>query len=62
MGVARLALLEDAEELTALLVSNREFLAPWDPARAEEFFTVAVGSLSMGLRGGHFSRRVSGTG
>ena len=29
----------DAEELAALLVANREFLAPFEPVRPERFFT-----------------------
>jgi ribosomal-protein-alanine N-acetyltransferase len=32
---------EDAEELAAVLVENREFLAPFEPIRGEEFFTAA---------------------
>jgi ribosomal-protein-alanine N-acetyltransferase len=32
---------EDAAELAALLVENRAFLAPFEPLREEEFFTVA---------------------
>jgi ribosomal-protein-alanine N-acetyltransferase len=32
---------EDAAELSALLVENRDFLAPFEPVRGEEFFTVA---------------------
>jgi ribosomal-protein-alanine N-acetyltransferase len=32
--------LEDAGELSALLVENREFLAPFEPVRDERFFTV----------------------
>jgi ribosomal-protein-alanine N-acetyltransferase len=32
---------DDAEELTALFVANREFLAPFEPIRGEEFFTAA---------------------
>ncbi len=31
---------EDADELSALLVENREFLAPFEPVRDERFFTV----------------------
>ena len=31
----------DAGELAALLVENREFLAPFEPVRTERFFTVA---------------------
>lgn len=38
--VTRLASVDDAEELTSVLRANREFLAPWDPARAESYFTV----------------------
>ncbi|HEY8107227.1 MAG TPA: GNAT family protein [Gaiellaceae bacterium] len=30
----------DAEEITALYVANRRFLAPFEPERTEEFFTV----------------------
>jgi ribosomal-protein-alanine N-acetyltransferase len=30
---------EDAEELAALYVANRDFLAPFEPARLPEFFT-----------------------
>jgi len=30
---------EDAEELAALYAANREFLAPYDPVRPEDFFT-----------------------
>jgi [ribosomal protein S5]-alanine N-acetyltransferase len=31
---------EDAPAVTKLLVDNREFLAPWEPVRPEEFFTL----------------------
>lgn len=31
---------EDAGELAALVVENREFLAPFEPVRDEDFFTV----------------------
>jgi [ribosomal protein S5]-alanine N-acetyltransferase len=31
---------EDAAELAGLLIENREFLAPFEPARDERFFTV----------------------
>lgn len=30
---------EDAEELAALYAANREFLAPYEPIRREDFFT-----------------------
>jgi [ribosomal protein S5]-alanine N-acetyltransferase len=32
---------EDAAELAALYLANREFLAPFEPARPPEFFTAA---------------------
>ncbi|NEK58347.1 GNAT family N-acetyltransferase [Geodermatophilus sabuli] len=32
---------DDVPALTRLLVANREFLAPWDPERPEEYFTEA---------------------
>jgi len=32
---------EDAEELAALYLANREFLAPFEPVRPPEFFTAA---------------------
>lgn len=35
----RLAEVEDADELAALLVANRAFLEPWEPSRAESWFT-----------------------
>ncbi|MCE1174700.1 MAG: GNAT family N-acetyltransferase [Propionibacteriales bacterium] len=31
--------LDDAERLAELFVANREFLAPWEPVRPEEYFT-----------------------
>lgn len=36
----RLIAVADAEALTELVTRNREFMAPWDPVRPEEFFTV----------------------
>ncbi|MFF3288347.1 hypothetical protein [Streptomyces sp. NPDC003023] len=36
----RPALPGDAEALCAAHVDNRDHLAPWEPRRAEEFFTV----------------------
>ena len=33
--------LEDAEPLTDLLCINRDFLAPWQPVQAPDFFTLA---------------------
>lgn len=39
MTTTRLITTGDAAELTALLLANREFLAPWEPVRSDEFFT-----------------------
>ncbi len=36
---SRLVRVEDAPDLAALVCRNREFMAPWDPARPEEFFS-----------------------
>jgi ribosomal-protein-alanine N-acetyltransferase len=33
---------DDVPALTRLLVANREFLAPWDPERPDEYFTEGV--------------------
>jgi [ribosomal protein S5]-alanine N-acetyltransferase len=41
MGTLRALTSEDADELAALLVENREFLAPFEPVRAKAFFTAA---------------------
>ncbi|MBU2662070.1 GNAT family N-acetyltransferase [Actinoplanes bogorensis] len=35
----RLATVEDAAEMAAVLTANRKFLAPWDPDRSDEYFT-----------------------
>lgn len=42
METTRPVTVDDAEELTALLLRNREFLAPWEPLRDEEYFTIDV--------------------
>ncbi|MFO6452483.1 MULTISPECIES: GNAT family N-acetyltransferase [unclassified Aeromicrobium] len=34
----RLVTPDDADELAAVYVANREFLAPWEPVREDEFF------------------------
>ncbi|MFD0520355.1 GNAT family N-acetyltransferase [Paractinoplanes durhamensis] len=39
MTTTRLVAVGDAPELAALLVANRDFLAPWEPFRPAEFFT-----------------------
>jgi ribosomal-protein-alanine N-acetyltransferase len=35
----RLLTVADAPEMAAVLAANREFLAPWDPIRPDEYFT-----------------------
>jgi hypothetical protein len=40
MGVTRLVSLADAAPLAALVRANREFLAPWFPAREDAYLTV----------------------
>lgn len=39
MSATRLVTLEDAARLAGLLEAHREFFAPWDPVRPEEYFT-----------------------
>jgi hypothetical protein len=39
MATTRLIAVEDAPPLADLLELNREFLAPWEPIRADEYFT-----------------------
>jgi [ribosomal protein S5]-alanine N-acetyltransferase len=41
VSCTRLVSFDDVPALTELLRANREFLAPWDPARNEDYFTVA---------------------
>lgn len=41
MAVTRLLTLDDVPAIAALYRANREFLAPWEPARDAEFFTDA---------------------
>ncbi|MCW2901218.1 MAG: GCN5-related N-acetyltransferase [Streptosporangiaceae bacterium] len=40
MSATRLVTLDDAPVLAELLSLNRDFLAPWEPIRGEEYFTV----------------------
>ncbi|MFI6641647.1 GNAT family N-acetyltransferase [Streptomyces sp. NPDC050504] len=49
----RLAALSDAPAVADALVRNREYMAPWEPVRPEEFYTGAGqrARLSMLLRG-----------
>ncbi|GIE93735.1 GNAT family N-acetyltransferase [Paractinoplanes rishiriensis] len=35
----RLVAVADAPELAAVLTANREFLAPWDPVRGDDYYT-----------------------
>jgi hypothetical protein len=39
MSMIRLVTIDDAPVLANLLTANRKFLAPWQPTRAEAFFT-----------------------
>ncbi len=41
MSSCRLISPADAPALAALLRANREFLAPWEPLRGDDYFTVA---------------------
>ena len=45
----RLVTQEDAAALAALLVHSRWFLAPWEPVRGEEWFTVEGQRDAVGL-------------
>jgi ribosomal-protein-alanine N-acetyltransferase len=49
MSVTRLVRIEDAEALAELARANREFLAPWDPVRGEEYYTLAGQRLMIEL-------------
>jgi [ribosomal protein S5]-alanine N-acetyltransferase len=40
-SITRLLLPEDVPALAELYSANREFLAPWEPVRSEEFYSVA---------------------
>jgi ribosomal-protein-alanine N-acetyltransferase len=40
MSATRLVAIDDAPAITALLIENREFMAPWEPCRDDAFFTV----------------------
>ncbi|HUW77598.1 MAG TPA: hypothetical protein VMV52_02470 [Candidatus Nanopelagicaceae bacterium] len=39
MSITRLISIDDAPTLTELLRVNRDFLAPWDPIRIDDYFT-----------------------
>jgi ribosomal-protein-alanine N-acetyltransferase len=49
LGSVRVRVLRrsDAERMTAAYQRNREHLAPWEPLRAEEFFTLAAQAASI---------------
>lgn len=57
MTGTRLIRLDDAPALAGLVTRNRDFLAPWEPARDEAYFTVEVqrelirGALDRKLQG-----------
>ncbi len=40
LSITRLITLDDAPVITELVTASREFLAPWEPARSESFFSV----------------------
>ncbi|HEY1641627.1 MAG TPA: GNAT family protein [Streptosporangiaceae bacterium] len=42
LTTTRLITLDDAPVITDLVTASREFLAPWEPARSENFFTVGA--------------------
>ncbi|WP_053351502.1 GNAT family N-acetyltransferase [Leucobacter musarum] len=46
----RLLQRDDAEELARAYVRNRDHLAPWEPARSDEFFTEAWQQEDIGQR------------
>jgi [ribosomal protein S5]-alanine N-acetyltransferase len=48
MSTCRLISLDDAPVLAELVRTNRDFLAPWEPVRGEEYFTEAGQRVSIG--------------
>jgi ribosomal-protein-alanine N-acetyltransferase len=48
MPSCRLITLDDAPVLADLVRTNRDFLAPWEPVRGEEYFTEAGQRVSIG--------------
>ncbi|HEX6518983.1 MAG TPA: GNAT family N-acetyltransferase [Streptosporangiaceae bacterium] len=40
MTATRLVALDDAPVITELITENREFMAPWEPDRGDDYFTV----------------------
>jgi len=48
MPSCRLITLDDGAVLAELVRANREFLAPWEPVRGEEYFTEAGQRASIG--------------
>ncbi|MBI1379088.1 MAG: GNAT family N-acetyltransferase [Frankiales bacterium] len=49
MLTTRLVSLDDAAELAAVAAAEREFLAPWEPARTPEWFTEAGQATAVAL-------------
>ncbi len=54
-NVTRLLVLDDVPELTAIIQAEREFMAPWDPVREDDYFTehvqLAVAERALGDHG-----------
>lgn len=48
MPTCRLITPDDAPALAELVSANRDFLAPWEPVRGEEYFTEAGQRVSIG--------------
>ncbi|MEO3748392.1 GNAT family N-acetyltransferase [Plantactinospora sp. B5E13] len=59
MNVTRPATLDDAPALAELFALNRDFLAPWEPLRTDEWFTVAGQRADLAAA---LERRDQGTG
>jgi ribosomal-protein-alanine N-acetyltransferase len=57
MGVTRLISPADAAPLTALLRANREFLAPWFPARDDGYFTAEAQREILGKELDAYARK-----
>jgi ribosomal-protein-alanine N-acetyltransferase len=48
MTGTRLICVDDAPVITGLLIRNRDFLAPWEPARDDGHFTVEAQRKAIG--------------
>jgi [ribosomal protein S5]-alanine N-acetyltransferase len=56
MAVTRIMSVDDAEALASLQRVNRAFLAPWDPLRNDDFFTVETQRTILGVELGAYER------